>query len=156
MRAFVLDRPGPVESLRLAEMPQPQPKSGEVRLRVMAVALNPVDYKIASRGHADWAYPFILGLDVAGVIDAVGEGVTGWKAGDRVTFDATVSCGRCAFCRRGDINLCNNRQVLGVSCGDYRRNGAFAEYVAVPENILYRLPGGLSFDHAAMIEAVSI
>jgi L-iditol 2-dehydrogenase len=97
-----------------------------------------------------------MGHEAAGIIARAGRNVTEWKEGDRVTFDSTVSCGRCAFCKRGDINLCNNRQVLGVSCGDYRRNGAFAEYVAVPENILYRLPADLSFDHAAMIEAVSI
>jgi L-iditol 2-dehydrogenase len=79
-----------------------------------------------------------------------------WKPGDRVTFDSTISCGECAFCRRGEINLCDRRQVLGVSCGDYRRQGAFAEYVAVPARILYRLPDSFSFDHAAMIEAVSV
>jgi L-iditol 2-dehydrogenase len=97
-----------------------------------------------------------MGHEAAGVIAEAGRSVKQWKPGDRVTFDSTVSCGQCHFCRRGDINLCDNRQVLGVSCGDYRRNGAFAEYVAVPENILYRLPDALSFDHAAMIEAVSI
>jgi L-iditol 2-dehydrogenase len=67
-----------------------------------------------------------------------------------------VCCGYCHFCRRGELNLCENRQVLGVSCGDYRRNGAFAEFVSVPQNILYRLPDSRPFEHAAMIEAVSI
>ena len=81
-----------------------------------------------------------MGHEAAGVIAETGRDVKDWKAGDRVTFDSTVSCGRCHFCRRGEINLCDNRQVLGVSCGDYRRNGAFAEYVSVPQNILYRLP----------------
>jgi L-iditol 2-dehydrogenase len=97
-----------------------------------------------------------MGHEAAGVIAETGRSVKDWKPGDRVTFDSTVSCGHCHFCCRGEINLCDNRQVLGVSCGDYRRNGAFAEYVAVPENILYRLPDALPFDHAAMIEAVSI
>ena len=86
----------------------------------------------------------------------VGRDVDRWKPGDRVTFDSTISCGECAFCRRGEVNLCDRRQVLGVSCGDYRRHGAFAEYVAVPARILYRLPDTLSFDHAALIEAVSV
>jgi L-iditol 2-dehydrogenase len=86
----------------------------------------------------------------------VGAGVTGYAAGDRVTFDSTVYCGACAWCRRGDVNLCDNRQVIGVSCGDYRRHGAFAEYVAVPHRILYHLPDNLSFAEAAMLEATSV
>jgi L-iditol 2-dehydrogenase len=67
-----------------------------------------------------------------------------------------VSCGTCDFCRRGRINLCDNRTVLGVSCGEYRRHGAFAEYVAVPARILYKLPDSLPFEQAALLEAVSI
>ena len=63
----------------------------------------------------------IVGGGLAGVAAAVGASVKGVKEGDRVTFDSTVSCGACFFCRRGEINLCDNRQVLGVSCGDYRR-----------------------------------
>ena len=78
------------------------------------------------------------------------------KVGDRVTFDSTVSCGSCDSCRRGAVNLCENRRVLGVSCSDYRQHGAFAEFVAVPQNILYALPPELPFEHAAMIEPVSV
>ncbi|MCC6507679.1 MAG: zinc-binding dehydrogenase, partial [Pirellulaceae bacterium] len=74
----------------------------------------------------------------------------------RVTFDSTVSCGHCPACRQGRINLCQNRQVLGVSCNEFRRHGAFAEYVVVPQNISYHLPDELPFEHAALIEAVSI
>jgi L-iditol 2-dehydrogenase len=73
-----------------------------------------------------------------------------------VTFDSTVYCGKCDYCARGQINLCDNRQVIGVSCGDYRRHGAFAEYVVVPERILYPLPADFSFTDAAMLEAVSV
>ena len=54
-------------------------------------------------------------------------------AGDRVTFDSTIWCGACWHCRRGEINLCDDRRVLGVSCAEYRQNGAFAEFVAVPD-----------------------
>jgi L-iditol 2-dehydrogenase len=82
--------------------------------------------------------------------------VTGFAVGDRVTFDSTVYCGECEFCRRGEVNLCNNRQVVGVSCGEFKRAGAFAEYVAVPARIVYRLPEALGFAEAAMLEAVSV
>ncbi len=100
--------------------------------------------------------PLVMGHEAAGVVSAVGASVTGFEVGDHVTFDSTVSCGDCYFCRRGDINLCDNRRVLGVSCGEYRRHGAFAEFVAVPQHICYRLPKTLPFEHAAMIEAVSV
>jgi len=97
-----------------------------------------------------------MGHEASGVIAEVGERVTGWNKGERVTFDSTVYCGSCWFCRRGLINLCDHRRVSGVSCEDYRQHGAFAEYVAVPHHILYRLPEAVSFEHAAMIEAVSV
>jgi L-iditol 2-dehydrogenase len=100
--------------------------------------------------------PIVMGHEAAGIVAATGEGVTGYRAGDRVTFDSTVYCGECDFCRRGEVNLCDRRQVVGVSCGDYRRAGAFAEYVTVPERILYRLPETFSFSDAAMLEAVSV
>ncbi len=60
--------------------------------------------------------PIIMGHEAAGTIESVGAQVTGWKPGDRVTFDSTVFCGECWYCRRGQINLCENRRVLGVSC----------------------------------------
>jgi L-iditol 2-dehydrogenase len=97
-----------------------------------------------------------MGHEASGVIAEVGENVTAWKPGDRVTFDSTIYCGHCEFCRAGRINLCDQRRVLGVSCADYRQDGAFAEYVSVPQRILYRLPDSLSFERAAMVEALSI
>lgn len=100
--------------------------------------------------------PLVMGHEAAGVIAEIGSNVRQFKEGDHVTFDSTVSCGECHFCRRGSINLCDNRMVLGVSCGDYRRHGAFAEYVSVPQHICYRISESLPFEHAAMIEAVSV
>jgi L-iditol 2-dehydrogenase len=97
-----------------------------------------------------------MGHEAAGTLAAIGPAVTGFAEGDRVTFDSTIYCGACGYCRRGEVNLCDNRQVLGVSCGDYRRAGAFAEFVAVPSRIVYRLPDNLSFEEAAMLEAVSV
>jgi threonine dehydrogenase-like Zn-dependent dehydrogenase len=100
--------------------------------------------------------PIIMGHEASGVIASVGSRVTGWTAGDRITFDSTIYCGQCTFCRRGMINLCDRRRVLGVSCEDYRQNGAFAELVAVPQHILYWLPDGLAFEHAALVEPFAI
>jgi len=82
--------------------------------------------------------------------------VSRFAVGDRVTFDSTVYCGACDYCLRGEINLCDNRQVVGVSTPDFRRAGAFAEFVTVPERIVYRLPDAMSFAEAAMLEAVAV
>ena len=100
--------------------------------------------------------PIVMGHEAAGIVAAVGPEVRSVAAGDRVTFDSTVYCAQCEFCLRGEVNLCENREVVGVSCGEFRRAGAFAEYIAVPEYIVYRLPPSLSFADAAMLEAVSV
>ncbi len=142
--------------LEVTDLPRPDIGPNDVLVRVSACGICGSDVHGLDGSSGRRIPPLVMGHEAAGVIAEAGREVKRWKVGDRVTFDSTVSCGHCDFCRRGDINLCDNRQVLGVSCGDYRRNGAFAEYVAVPQNILYGLPEGLPFDHAAMIEAVSI
>ena len=142
--------------LELADLPSPEIGPGDVLVRVRACGICGSDVHGFDGSTGRRIPPLVMGHEAAGVIEAVGRDVTGYQPGDRVTFDSTVSCGSCHFCRRGEINLCDRRQVLGVSCGEYRRNGAFAEYVSVPANIVYRLPDSLSYEHAAMIEAVSI
>src|SRR5437764_2222698 len=142
--------------LEMVQMDQPEIGPDDVLIRVRACGICGSDVHGLDGSTGRRIPPLVMGHEAAGVITETGRDVRVWKEGDRVTFDSTVSCGHCHFCRRGEINLCDNRQVLGVSCGDYRRNGAFAEYVSVPQNILYRLPDALPFEHAAMIEAVSI
>lgn len=142
--------------LALTDMPKPVPGPGEILVRVRACGICGSDIHGYDGSSGRRIPPLVMGHEAAGTVAELGAGVTRFKAGDRVTFDSTVYCGHCFFCRRGDINLCDNRQVLGVSCGDYRRHGAFAEYVVVPAHISYLLPDSLPFEHAAMIEAVSV
>ena len=153
MKALVLEA---YNSFVLCDVPDPVPGPGEVLIAVKACGIcgSDVHGKDGSTGRR--RPPIVMGHEAAGVVASLGPGVTGWAPGDRVTFDSTVSCGACWHCRRGEINLCDNRRVLGVSCEEYRRDGAFAGLVAVPAHILYRLPDALAFEHAAMIEAVSI
>lgn len=100
--------------------------------------------------------PIIMGHEAAGVIADMGSDVKGWTRGERVTFDSTIYCGTCGFCRSGQINLCNQRRVLGVSCQDYSQNGAFAEFIAVPQHVLHRISETLPFEHAALVEPFAI
>jgi len=142
--------------LEIADFPDPQPAVGEVKIRVAACGICGSDVHGYDGGSGRRIPPIVMGHEAAGVIVAVGEGVTRFRPGDRVTFDSTVYCGECAFCRRGEVNLCDRREVIGVSCGEYRRHGAFAESIVVPERILYHLPDSMSFPEAAMLEAVSV
>ena len=136
--------------------PEPEPGPDDVLIAVAACGICGSDVHGMDGSTGRRRPPIIMGHEAAGTIAAVGANVRAWSPGDRVTFDSTICCGACFFCRRGEINLCDNRRVLGVSCEDYRQHGAFAEYVVVPHHILYRLPDDLSFEKAAMVEPVSI
>jgi L-iditol 2-dehydrogenase len=153
MKALLLSE---YKHLTLADLPTPAPGTGEVLIRVAACGICGSDVHGYDGASGRRIPPIVMGHEAAGVVAGVGEGATSYRVGDRVTFDSTVYCGDCEFCRRGEVNLCEHRQVVGVSCGEYRRAGAFAEYVTVPERILYRLPDKLSFSDAAMLEAVSV
>jgi len=153
MKALLLSE---YRQLAIADLPRPVPDRDEVLVRVAACGICGSDVHGYDGASGRRIPPIVMGHEAAGVIAALGSGVQNFQEGDRVTFDSTVYCGRCASCVRGDINLCDRRQVLGVSCGDYRRNGAFADFVAVPARILYRLPQNLSFNEAALLEAVSV
>jgi L-iditol 2-dehydrogenase len=153
MKALVLKE---YRQFVVEDFPVPDLQPHEVLVRVRACGICGSDVHGMDGSSGRRIPPIVMGHEAAGVIAEIGGAVSGWKKGDRVTFDSTISCGECWYCRRGEINLCENRRVLGVSCGEYRRHGAFAEYVAVPQRILYRLPDNLSFEQAAMVEAVSV
>lgn len=153
MKAMLLTE---YKNLTVTEFPKPEIAASDVLVQVRACGICGSDIHGYDGSTGRRIPPLVMGHEAAGVITEVGDHVTSFKVGDHVTFDSTVSCGQCFFCRRGDINLCDSRMVLGVSCEEYRRHGAFAEYVSVPQHICYQLPEGLPFEHAAMIEAVSI
>jgi len=153
MQALVLTA---YNTFKSQDVAKPVPGPEDVLIRVAACGICGSDVHGMDGSSGRRRPPIIMGHEAAGTIAEVGDAVTGWRPGDRVTFDSTVYCGGCAFCKRGQINLCDNRRVLGVSCEDYRQHGAFAEYVVAPHRILYRLPDAVPFEHAAMVEPVSI
>lgn len=127
MQALTLHTPGDPSVLTVGNMPIPQPGPHDVRVRLQAASLNPVDYKLIGRGLLEWVYPFIPGLDGAGIIDSVGESVTDWKAGDRVAFHA-----------------------------NFRKPGVFADYTVVPHHILARIPDTVSYAEAASLPCAGL
>jgi len=153
MKALLLSK---YRELQIADLPTPAAGAGEVLIRVGACGICGSDVHGYDGSSGRRIPPIVMGHEAAGRIAAVGAGVTGLVEGDRVTFDSTIYCGACGYCKRGEVNLCDHRQVLGVSCGDYSRAGAFAEFVAVPARVVYKLPESISFAEAAMLEAVAV
>src|SRR5262249_62277857 len=117
-------------NLQMTEVPAPEVAADEVLVRVAACGICGSDVHGYDGSSGRRIPPLVMGHEAAGVVETVGSAVKNFARGERVTFDSTVYCGACANCQRGDVNLCDRRQVLGVSCGDYRRAGAFAEFVA--------------------------
>jgi L-iditol 2-dehydrogenase len=153
MKALLLSAPSRLE---IVDFPDPQPADDEVLLRIRACGICGSDIHGWDGSSGRRQPPLIMGHEAAGEIVAHGSGVDGWKVGARVTFDSTISCGDCAFCQQGQVNLCENRRVVGVAPSEYRQHGAFAELLALPARLLHPLPETLSFEHAAMVEPVSV
>jgi len=153
MKGLVLKQ---YKEFEYGDVPNPVCEPEDVLIQVKACGICGSDIHGMDGSTGRRIPPIIMGHEAAGVIAKVGANVTAWKPGDRVTFDSTIYCGKCIYCRNGQVNLCDNRRVLGVSCTDYRQDGAFAEFVAVPQHILYAVPEGVSFEQAAMVEALSV
>jgi len=153
MKALLLSK---YRQLELADVAEPAVNDDEVLVRVAACGICGSDVHGYDGSSGRRIPPIIMGHEASGRIAAVGAGVKEFSERDRVRFDSTIYCGTCWHCSRGEVNLCDQRQVLGVSCNEYRRAGAFAEYVAVPARIVYPLPDNLDFADAAMLEAVAV
>ena len=153
MKALVLKE---YKQFSYEEVPVPEIGAEDVLIRVKACGICGSDVHGIDGSTGRRIPPIIMGHEAAGVIEKVGGGVSEWKVGERVTFDSTIVTRPDFYSQKGVFNLSDYRRVLGVSCDEYRQHGAFAEFVAVPQSILYRLPEGLSFEQAAMVEPVSV
>jgi L-iditol 2-dehydrogenase len=138
------------------DVPRPEIAPDEVLVRVEACGICGSDVHGLDGSTGRRQPPLIMGHEAAGVIAETGPAVAGWAVGERVTFDSTIYRLDDWYTRRGLYNLSDGRTVLGVSPGEYRRHGAFAEYVAVPQHVLHRVPAGVSLEQAAMVEPVAV
>lgn len=148
------------KDVRVEERAMPVPKEGEVRVRVAWAGICgtdkheylgplwiPVDKPHRLTGETA---PLVQGHEYAGVIDAVGEGVTDWKPGMRVTASGSLVCGECEFCKTGRKNICERLGFIGVG-----KDGGFAQYVVIPEHQLFHVPDNVTLKAAALTEPIS-
>src|ERR1700761_3049803 len=142
MKALVLSA---YKELAIQDMPVPQPADDELLIRIKAGGICGIAVPGFDGSSGRRIPPLVMGHEAAGVVEAVGSAVKNFPVGDRVTFDWTVYCGKCFFCERGQVNLCDNREVVGVSTPLFKRMGAFAEYVTVPARTAYSLPDNMPF-----------
>lgn len=145
MKAVILNGPGDVT---FGEITTPVPKAGEVRVRVAFCGICGSDFhKVAGKKNTHPVrYPVPLGHEISGVVESVGEGVTAFRVGDRVTVDPNWTCGKCDYCKNGKSSFCENGR--GVVKG-------MAEYVVSPEENVYLLPDTLSLRDAALCEPLA-
>ncbi len=153
MKALLLSEYGRLETV---DVPMPRPGPGEVLIRVAACGICGSDVHGYDGSSGRRIPPIIMGHEAAGAIAATGLDAADARLGQPVTFDSTIYCGQCEYCRKGQVNLCERRQVLGVSTPEYRREGAFAEYVIVPTRVVHNLPENIPFAEAAMIEPLAV
>ncbi|WP_448594665.1 zinc-binding dehydrogenase [Thermoflexus hugenholtzii] len=150
MKAIVFYQHGGPEVLQAVELPTPHPGPGEVQVRVHACAMNHLDLWVRRGIPAlRLEMPHIPGSDVAGVVTEVGPEVSGVQVGDRVVVNATLSCGECEFCLRGEDNRCRRGAILGEHV-----RGGYAEYVVVPARNVLKLPERFPYEEAAAASLV--
>lgn len=148
MHAAIFDEPG---AIRLAEVARPEPGPGEVLVRVRAAGLCAGDLYIYTGKNPYVSYPRIGCHEIAGVVEAFGEGASGPAAGSRVVVDPFIGCGKCYPCRVGKRNCCANLTIIGI-----HREGGFADYVVAPAKNLVPVPEGLTDFEAVFAEPVAI
>jgi len=153
MKALVLEE---YNKFVYTDVPDPILADDEVLVEIKAVGICGSDVHGMDGSTGRRIPPVIMGHEASGVIVETGKNVSGWSSGDRVTFDSTIYKLDDWYTRKGHYNLSDNRMVLGVSCKEFRRNGAFAQFVNIPAHILYRVPANVSFEQAAMVEPVAV
>ena len=153
MKALVLEE---YNKLVFKNVVKPAANDYEVLVKVKAVGICGSDIHGMDGSTGRRIPPIIMGHEASGVISETCKNVTGWDIGDRVTFDSTIYRLNDWYTRKGLYNLSDNRMVFGVSCKEFKKDGAFAEYVTVPQHILYRIPDNVTFEQAAMVEPVAV
>ncbi len=152
MRALRLHAPG---DLRMSDEPIPVPSQGEALVKVCSVGICASDVHWWRDGHIGNTYlsePLVLGHEASGIVEAIGEGVTGLTVGQRVAIEPAKPCMTCEFCLSGHFNVCPNVKFFGTPPTD----GCFRDYITWPATLLIPIPDSISMDEAAMLEPLAV
>jgi threonine dehydrogenase-like Zn-dependent dehydrogenase len=143
----------PEVGIEIMEMPEPKMKRDQVMIEVKACGICGSDLHFYEwEPFARWmTLPRIMGHEVAGTVYKVGEEVRGFAPGDMIVADTWGGCGQCYFCRLGKFNHCMNQTRLGQHV-----DGGMAKYVVIPANSLYKVPEGVDFEEASVIEPLGV
>jgi 2-desacetyl-2-hydroxyethyl bacteriochlorophyllide A dehydrogenase len=147
MRTAVLQAP---RKLQIVDRPRPEPGAGEVLVRIAATAVCHTDLSIYTGEHPGVRYPVVMGHESTGVIDVLGEGVSGLKTGQHVLINPIIACGQCDQCARGAGNLCRNAGLFGREV-----EGSLSQYVKLPSRYIHVLPPRLPLANATIIETLA-
>lgn len=153
MKALVLEK---YLQFDYKEVPLPAPAGNEVLVKIQAVGICGSDVHGMDGSTGRRIPPIIMGHEASGIIEQTGAAVTQWKKGDRVTFDSTIYKQDDWYTQQGMYNLSDDRMVLGVSTPEFKKDGAFAEYLTLPQHILYAIPANVSFTEAALTEPAAV
>ena len=137
--------------IRIEDVPLPSLRGHEVLIEVKVCGICGSDLHAFKGKHPDYVLPIIPGHEFSGIVREVGKEVASISPGERVTVEPVKTCGKCYYCLRGNYNRCTNLKIMGAQV-----NGAFAEYVIVDENRVFKLPEGISFEEGAMIEPLAV
>ena len=146
MKAWQLTGTDGIESYALNDVLEPEPGPGQVRIHLRVSGLNHLDIWTSMGMPAPESLPHTTGADGAGVVDAIGEGVSGFEMGDEIIVDPSLSCGQCPQCRNDDIVYCESFQILGE-----HRSGTFTEKIVIPTINAVRKPEELSWEEAGSL-----
>jgi 2-desacetyl-2-hydroxyethyl bacteriochlorophyllide A dehydrogenase len=146
-RAAVLEAP---RRFNIIDRPALAAAPGEAIVRISSTAVCHTDLSIFTGDHPGVHYPVVLGHESTGVVETIGDGVTGVKAGQHVIINPIISCGHCDSCKRGAQQLCSNAGLFGREV-----EGSMREYVRLPERYLHPLPDSMSLADATLIETLA-
>jgi threonine dehydrogenase-like Zn-dependent dehydrogenase len=147
MRSAFLNKP---KEILLEDIEIPEPKFGEVRVRLSKVGICGSDVHLFL-GHRLLTNPIIIGHEGLGFIDKIGEGVSNRSIGERVAIEPNIPCRKCQYCLSGRGNICTNKRVIGLT-----EAGCFAEYITLPADFAWKIPNEISDEDAVVLEPTGV